>query len=917
MNNTRFIPMQCGDNESYALLFYEKTAPSDVSEDDAEAYNYAYVDIYDMGTKQVVQTLQTPFPKTAINEIRYTQSFDVMFFAQGDTRPCKLVRDEAEDGNGYVFSFEECEIYTEPLLDWDMKSEHSIHVFPLPDEDIANYDEDGNMRSFPIGAVRKDAQAETLTVAFSYATITIPNKKKDFHGNTPDSGVYYTKGYVYVYAFAETIYAQKYQVGQVVVFDTMLKVNVNTSAYVDNVRGAESYDGAALISHTNNSASFSSARVSAISNQKITFYCGRVTYAFAFLKVGYTPKYGRLTVSGVTTTTTTGKYGEPRLYKTISEDTPLEASLTNTVYYTPLCGVGYKLAMTIDGGNSSESLVVGQIIALKRANTLYHSELWDYESYPVGTFEEAMPPVDLLDVLDSKTDKNGNELRPATGGGYGFASAWFPVRGTVELKTNGVWSGVIELQEMDENGNVDTIAKISSENGLSNTTLERDITEFGSSVRVACTRREKAYERYAAVDSSGNLNYTVRCVDDGCNWTLSSSDVQTVFFRIEEKKTLSDGTNAYVALCYGGVTDEFSTNSYALGAWSTKNGYPQHVGIFQERMVYACNKQKPSTFWFSKTNDWEDFEEGTLDTSPMNFTMNTEKYDSIRWMLAQKSYISIGTDYGEWIFGEANGGVASPTTGRFLKTSSIGNCDICAQDIGSALIMVKTGQKELHRIDYNSLSEEGAGTQVSMLARHLFEDDKVLDMFVVRSPTNTLYCVTESGKLISFTYEPEYNVAGWARHEVLDGVVCAGCVRRSGTDVLVMVVKSGDSYLLGEIDPTADVWTDDGQEYESYLKPTPLAISSVNGAYGGRAVIAGCDIYTTKATQYFAKLPQGNWTRIDEGFDVSGNLNEFSEHKTTLPAPAGWADEATVEIKTSYPAPLVVSAIGASVKTGG
>lgn len=905
-NNPRVIPMQCGDDESYTLLFYEKE-------------NAVYVDIYDSVSKKLVQTIKSPFPVGGIQGINHCQSFDVMFFAQADTHPCKLKREKKENDDGvseYVFSFENNTFLPEPILDWDTKSEHTVSVFAIPDEDLLVENVAGE-KVFPAGVCREIIRSETLSFSYSYSTSYWKSVPTDGYGS-------YGKGYFTVaykiYAFSAADYFSSYKKGNPVKFSTPITVKTSDFSYEkDREKGtvkihtAQHYDGGQT-TFTTNSATFYSGIIEKVGNNGVFIYVGEIHWKFYlgllyYGKPDYFVKIEHLE-SGIATV----KYGDNQFYVTIIDNVPQGVDVSDVIYYKPVSGKDFTVAMTIDGTNKNENIEVGQIIAVQKKQTVYISENWDYENIPIGTKSTtAIPAVEVLEPLASKKDDLGGELRPQSGGGYGFASDWIPYRGTVELKTNGVWSGIIELQELDASGDISAIATISSENGLSNTSLERDISEFGSCIRVACTRREYAFEKRQSIKGDGSVVSNVIKVDTGCQWALSSSDVTTAYLRIEEKKTLSTGVDAYIVKVIGGVGGSFSSNTYALGAWSKKNGYPSQVGIFQERLMYGCNKQKPTTLWLSRTNNWEDFELGTDDTSAMSFTMQTEKYDKIRWTLVTKSYVSIGTDYSEWIFGDSNGGVVTPTNGRFVNTSNIGNEAITAQQLGTALIMVKTGGKEIHRIDYNTLSEESAGTQVSMLARHLFEDDEIKDMFSIKSPTNMLYVLCKSGKLVSFTYEPDYGVSGWARHEILDGVVCATTVRRSGKDVLVFVVKKGERYLLGEIESGSDVWTDDGENYESELVPMPMSPASGAGTYGNKVVFAGVDIYSTDATRYYARLNGGAWERVDRGFDTSGTLPKFGEMKRTLSAGAGWADEALVEIKTDYPAPLVISGVGASV----
>lgn len=896
MSAHRIIPMQCGDNESYALLFYDGTSG-------------LVVDIYDVQTKALVQTVDTPFPRHSAGELRYVQSFDVMFFAQGDTYPCKLKR-ENKSGGGYTFSFEECEFLPEPISDWDTNSEHKINVFALPDGDIMKSKSDGTTY-YPKGAVREVLQEEEITVSYSYHELVETDEHDKY-------GQYWS---IRCYGYAPTGNAKDYAVGKAFKLTTPIKFVAKFYGTNDmTIDRAEQIDGETVsfeIADNDDcecevNASFGSIVVEKIGNGGVYFYVGRFIQRFTN---GAANAYVYdSSANGVTTSTFKAQYGDSKLY-VAALDAPSSESVDNEVYWEPISGNGFELAMTIDGSNTNKNVSIGQTIALKYKASVSLSDFWDYDSLPVGTTHSPLPAVDVLEPLLSKKDAKDNELRPQTGGGYGNASEWVPVRGEVELRTEGLWSGVIELQESDANKNVATIARITSENGNSNTSLTRDIEDFGSSVRVACTRREKAYQTNRSVTSGGDVIEKVLTADEGLQWTLTTTDVQTAYLKIKEKRTLSSGVKCYIVEVVGGVNRSFATSSYALGAWSSENGYPEHVAIYQERLVYAGNKAKPTTLWLSRTNSWDDFELGTKDSSSITATLATEKYDSIQWILPSKNGILIGTKYNEYSFGAGDGGIATADNARATVTSSIGSLGIRADTFGVSTIMVKTGGEELYRIDYNTLSEEASGNQVSLLASHLFEGDPVIDLFSVKSPSNMLFCLHESGKLSSFTYEPDYGVSGWARHEVLDGVDSGCVVRRDGKDVLCLAVKSGSGYVVGEIDLQSDVWTDDGVAYESSVITTPLQFRE-GSSYGKQQIVAGCDVYIGEGTKQFElRLPGGDWIRVDNGFDAMGELRAFENKRVEIPATSSWKDESVVEIKSSYAFPLVLYAIGASVRS--
>lgn len=905
MSKYRVIPMQCGDNESYALLFYE-------------ADGAVMVDIHDSGTRALVQTLKTPFPVGGIATIRSIQSFDVMFFAQPDTRPCKLSRKNKEGGaeGEYEFSFEDNEFLPEPVMDWNENSEHSISVFSIGDDDAKEKDSSGNFY-YPAGTLRSDKNDETKEVVVNYSHFVLDMSENEY--GMPE-------GYVEIYGVAsveksvllstgEVFSVSGLSLGILMHEDVQYMGKSLYNAQILSAKDAVGNDIAigeqvseGLKHYRELSLPFS--KVSSVGEGVIYFYLGKV-----YIRVGTDEENKKASISefseGVSKITyTLGEYSD--FYVAI-RDAPVDIDVSDKSYYKRASGSGIIVGMTIDGSNTNKNVNVGQIIGLKYKSRIFSSAIWDYDSYPVGVKPMADPPVETRSKLPNKADYSGTQMRPAYGGGFGNASALYPIRGKVNLKTQGKWSGIVELQEIDMNGKISTIATISSENALSNTELSRDIFDFGSSVRVACVRREMAYEVNKSVKSDGGVVEKVLIVDDGCQWILTSEDRQVAYMRVVGKKSLSDGRNCYVCKTIGGVNKGFDTNSYALGAWCKENGYPRHIGIYQERLVYAGNKTKPTTVWMSKTNSWDDFELGTEASSAITATLSTDKYDAIRWILSNKNGITIGTDNSEFSLGSNDGAVTTADNAMATVTSNIGSSSVPAVLFGTATIMVKTGGKELYRIDYNTLSEETAGNQISLLASHLFENDPMVDMFSIKAPSNMLFCLHESGKLSSLTYEPDYGVNGWARHEILDGID-SGCVfRRGGKDVLALVVRDGDSYVLGELDLSADVWTDDGRSYESSAVTTPLVFDGNRGGYGKQTIISGCDVYIGEESKRFnVRLNGGDWVRVDRGFDEKNEPRAFEHMRVEIPANSGWVDEATVEIRSDAPYPLVVRAIGAS-----
>lgn len=933
----RVIPMQCGNDESYALVFYEQE-------------EVVKVDVYDASTKEKVASLDSPFPVGGISDIRYVQSYDVLFFAQPDTYPCKFRRENDEENGGYKFSFEDSEFLPEPVMEWNENDDHEISLFVLPDADLL-VDNGSGEKVFPKGVCRLDDGTESITVAYStHDGITLD--MDEYRGPHTGAG-----GYTYyrelelsvkIYVSGKLENWRKIDRSGIITFSEPIGIKCNAGLLVrpkygdgywtHDSDGNDSLDEDPTCSRDiygnvytptaeikDRTVYFATGRVESLSDAGVKIYVGTVCYRFWVQYSDKTDFYRLLSGSnfvGVNTVTAPIPVRGSMFRITNTDNVAVSEDVKTSTKYSPSTGGGFKLAMTIDGTNTNENICIGQVLALKKDAPMWESTCWSYDDFPTGV-EPSVPPspaVETEPLLPSKKATNGDELRPLSGGGYGFASDWRHVRGSITLKTEGVWSGIIILQEMGDSWSPYTIATISSENGLSNTELERDISDFGRCVRVACTRREYAYtvEKY----SDGS---TKTFKDDtGCQWTLTADSATAAYVRVLERKVLSDGTNAFVVEAIGGVGEPITARSYALGAWSTKNGYPRHITIFQERLVYAGNKEKPMTVWMSKTNKWKDFELGTDDTSAITATLATEKYDSIEWLTLNKNSILLGSKYNEFSIGANDGTVTTADNILASTMSSIGGAAIPAAKVGTSTLMVKVGREELHKVEFNALSEQSTGTQVSMLARHLFEGDRIKDVFSIQSPRNMLFCVHESGKLSSLTYEQEFDVLGFARHDVLDGVESGCVIRRGGRDVLCMVVREGDSYVLGEIDFDSDVWTDDGKNYESEVLTTPMKPQSkyATSGYGRQMNIAGADVYVSSDSRQFRARLVGSdvvdvdWVRVDNGFNTDGELRGWGRQKVELPMTGSWLEEPMVEIKCDTAHPLTVYGIGAALAQG-
>lgn len=538
-------------------------------------------------------------------------------------------------------------------------------------------------------------------------------------------------------------------------------------------------------------------------------------------------------------------------------------------------------------------------------------------------------------------------------GGQGKDTGWIFAFGKVTVETSGKWSGrfIVELwrpdAEVDDKGeptNPEQLAVMEVLNAMQNRSISRDITEAGSRIRVRCEKRERAKSVFVTTESS-SIVYKDADNDTGCFVTVSAAAELPVYLRIASVTgPIGDAQGYATCMAIHPFEGDFDSSSFAEGAWCEKYGFPKTCGVFQERMAFGGNAQKPCTLWLSKTSDWSNFVQGTDSTSPIFATANTDNIDAIQWMQIAKSYIMFGSLSGEWYFGGSDGSAVKPTNYAFQRLSNFGSSrDVDAVLFGESTIVAKNGGKEVVDVSYNTLSETGSGITLSLFAAHLFEDTTITDMAATLSPKGILWALGGNGKLFSFTYEGNNNVFAWARHEFFDGVNAITSYRDGETDKLAMIVNDGGEMMLSVFDPNRgddyaknrdeNIFMDEGadgrlERYESRMIPTPIA-SAENLEYGHKLAFKALDVYLKTHNEDFEGAAWSEGTCFEISISgaskpilcnaqwLTNNVRKgYGENRIVLPATGGWTNEAQCDIRTDYPAPLTITAIGAEFAHG-
>jgi hypothetical protein len=314
-----------------------------------------------------------------------------------------------------------------------------------------------------------------------------------------------------------------------------------------------------------------------------------------------------------------------------------------------------------------------------------------------------------------------------------------------------------------------------------------------------------------------------------------------------------------------------SFTTWLEGAWSAYRGYPSSVSFYQNRLGFGNNNSSPNSFWDSKIGDYINFgkEIPTVDDDAISERLLGRTVNSIQWMIPLQAHIMLTGD-SEWTVEPSINGAFAPSSLQIKQQTYYGSSkNVCPVIIGESAIFVVRGGSKVRSMGYDDVNGK-TGTDLSVMAEHLFDEHSIVDWAYQQIPNSVLWCVRSDGKLLSFTYHKEHDVWAWCRHET-DGLFESVCVIPTETqdDVYFIVNRTigGNTKRFVEIMARRDIsdashffGVDCGATYEGTATATISGLSHLNGkkvdvlANGvhikGKTVSSGSitlDVATTKA----------------------------------------------------------------------
>ena len=227
------------------------------------------------------------------------------------------------------------------------------------------------------------------------------------------------------------------------------------------------------------------------------------------------------------------------------------------------------------------------------------------------------------------------------------------------------------------------------------------------------------------------------------------------------------------------------------------NDFPGAVCLFEQRLVFASSPNRPQTIWMSKSGDYTNFASYKPQTAdaPLELTIASQEVSAVRWMIALRSLI-MGLGDMEWEIAGQGEAAFSASNAKATPQSYWGSSLKRAMIIGNVILHVAASGKQVRSLQYEFAADSYGGMDLSIMAAHLLEKERIIDWTYQKSPDSIVWAVREDGALLGLTFQAEHQISAWHRHTTKGRfkAVCA-IPHKHDYALFAVVERSGRFYL--------------------------------------------------------------------------------------------------------------------------
>lgn len=240
------------------------------------------------------------------------------------------------------------------------------------------------------------------------------------------------------------------------------------------------------------------------------------------------------------------------------------------------------------------------------------------------------------------------------------------------------------------------------------------------------------------------------------------------------------------------TADLADTPQTARNPFSGAGNYPRCVSFVEQRLVFASTSTDPQAVWMSQSANYENFgySSPSKASDAVTFRIKARQVNEIRAILPVKAMLLL-TSAAEWLVsGGSQSDAISPSAIKIDNQGYRGAAALQPISVGNTVLFAQARGGVIRDFSYEFANDAYTGKDLTILARHLFENRSIKAWDYAQAPHSIVWVVLDDGSMVSLTYMREHEVWAWTSHDSAGGVFEDVAVIAEGNeDVPYFLVK--------------------------------------------------------------------------------------------------------------------------------
>ena len=218
------------------------------------------------------------------------------------------------------------------------------------------------------------------------------------------------------------------------------------------------------------------------------------------------------------------------------------------------------------------------------------------------------------------------------------------------------------------------------------------------------------------------------------------------------------------------------------------NNFPSTAGFFDQRRIFGNTNSNTQRNFFTQTANFYNMAVSSpaKDDDAITATIAALRINEIKHYIPLIDLIVL-TSGGEWVISGVDDKI-TPSGIQVKPQSYYGATSLKPIVAGDVGIFMQPGQT-VRDLGYKFETDAYSGNDISILARHLFDYNTVVDWGFSQAPLSIIWSVRDDGILVALTYLREQEIYGWHRHTTQGDFKSTASVREGDDDITYFVVE--------------------------------------------------------------------------------------------------------------------------------